>query len=189
MRSSANFNNVQATRHLYCSLVKPHLEYISVIQSPDQIKYKLLIERVQYKFFRSAAYKSAHRIDIRNQNYIPILKNLNLVSLEYRKRVANMMFLFRFINGNIGCPQLLELINFYAASRAFRFSRTFLPVTSSSRLQSLIQSTVSVELQTHIAPYWIFLWSLQIPLEKTQKQFFFPFLFCILLLLNQYFVH
>ena len=55
-RCTTDFAHPNTLKLLYCALVRSHLEYASVIWSPYQLKYKLLIERVQHSFLRFAAW-------------------------------------------------------------------------------------------------------------------------------------
>ena len=51
-RSCADFANPTTLCYLYNTLVRPHLEYASVIWAPRWAKYKVQLERVQHRFLR-----------------------------------------------------------------------------------------------------------------------------------------
>ena len=56
-RACSNLKNPKTLLYLYNTLVLPHLEYESVIWSPQMIKYKKELERVQRSFLRFLAYE------------------------------------------------------------------------------------------------------------------------------------
>lgn len=126
-RLATNFSNDQTTGLLYCALVRPHLEYASEIWAPQQATYKLLIERVQNKFLRLAACKLECKMSVMDHNYNIVSIRMRLPSLETRRTVANLLLLFKSINGIISCPQLLRSLNFYSPSKSVRHERSFLP--------------------------------------------------------------
>lgn len=50
MRSFKYFNNINTLRLLFCSLVRPQLEYAVIVWASYQIKYCAMIEKIQYRF-------------------------------------------------------------------------------------------------------------------------------------------
>ena len=118
IKRCTDFTNPRNFKLLYCTLVRPHLEYASVIWSPNQLKYKQLIERVQHSFLRFAAYRLGQSMAVTYHDYIPIMNQLNLRSLEFRRAETGLLFLFNIINSLINCLQ---------QSRSFRFTQTLLP--------------------------------------------------------------
>ena len=53
-RFARHFKKIETLRLLYVALVRPHVEYASIIWSPRHAKYIRAIESVQHKFFRFA---------------------------------------------------------------------------------------------------------------------------------------
>ena len=76
---------------LYKSLVRPHLEYGSVIWSPRLKKDKISLENVQRR-----ATKLLH--SLKNESYKNRLLNLGLPTLEYRRLRADMLQMYKFFN-------------------------------------------------------------------------------------------
>ncbi|KAK2575277.1 hypothetical protein KPH14_007662 [Odynerus spinipes] len=75
-RFTADFKTLPALRLLYCALDRPHLEYASIIWSPHQYKYQLMLERVQHKFLRYAAFKSGQPMARDNHDYSQVMNRL-----------------------------------------------------------------------------------------------------------------
>ena len=73
---------------LYCTLVRPQLEYSSELWSPSEIKYKLMLEGVQ----RGA---TKFILNYPSDCYKERLTKLNLLPLEYRRDMKDLIFLFK----------------------------------------------------------------------------------------------
>ena len=98
---------------LYKSLVRPHLEYASCIWSPQLKRDQDALERVQRRATKLVP-------ELKHLPYITRLKQLNLPTLKYRRRRADIIETYRIItnqhsiNGHCHCTicptkQLLEL--------------------------------------------------------------------------------
>ncbi|KAF0750660.1 Reverse transcriptase domain-containing protein, partial [Aphis craccivora] len=94
LRSSSEFQLASPFKALYCALVRPLLEYGSVLWDPSTACVSSSIERVHRKFLRIAAY----RLNIPHppHDYSPVLRVLNLSSLADRRHVSNLHFFLNF---------------------------------------------------------------------------------------------
>ena len=80
-----------ATRQLlYCSLVRPHLEYASNVWSPYMAKYKELIQNIQRR-----ATKFILNYPSPDVNYKQRLMKLNLLPLEFRREINDLILLYK----------------------------------------------------------------------------------------------
>ena len=77
---------------LYKSLVRPHLEYCSPAWSPKYVKDKELLERVQHRFTRFFT-------ELRKLEYTERLRRLGLWTLEERRNRADLIEVFKIVNG------------------------------------------------------------------------------------------
>ena len=77
---------------LYKALVRPHLEYCSCIWNPF-LKYNIdAVERVQRRATKMVP-------NLRELSYTDRLEKLNLETLDYRRRRADLLEAYRIING------------------------------------------------------------------------------------------
>ena len=105
--------NEEVFTMLYKALVRPHLEYASCIWSPHLKRDQDALERVQRRATKLVP-------GLKNLPYITRLQRLNLPTLKYRRRRADMLETYRImtnqhsITGHCHChlcptKQLLEL--------------------------------------------------------------------------------
>jgi len=78
---------------LYKSLVRPHLEYCTVAWSPYYSKDKDLLERIQHRFTGMVP-------GLKNLPYEERLMELRLRSLEERRVRADLIEVYKMVNGN-----------------------------------------------------------------------------------------
>ena len=78
--------------HLYKALVRPHVEYASSVWSPFKLRDIKLIEGVQRRATRLSR-------DLRNEPYNIRLTTLGLPTLQFRRERADMLQVFKILNG------------------------------------------------------------------------------------------
>ena len=78
--------------HLYKALVRLHVEYASCVWSPFKLRDMKLIEGVQRRATRLSR-------DIRNEPYNIRLTTLGLPTLQFRRERADMLQVFKILNG------------------------------------------------------------------------------------------
>ena len=81
---------------LYCTLVRPRLEYACNVWSPYTAKQKALIENVQRR-----ATKFILNYPPSDISYIERLKTLKLLPLEFRREISDLILLYKFRSGTI----------------------------------------------------------------------------------------
>ena len=114
-----NEMSVNTLRVLYCSLVRPCLEYASTVWSPYYNNGAIDIEKVQHKFVNYCLYRDR----LAGDNVIAA--NLNLRSLKFRRVVADLCFVYKLLNGLVDCPALLSRIKFKVPARNLRNCQLF----------------------------------------------------------------
>lgn len=139
-RSMANFNNPSTLRLLYLSLVRPILEYASVIWRPTYKGEISNIESVQHRFLRRLAFLSNTPMDRFDHDYKPIETAFYITPLESRRLVADAIFLQKILSGACNSIALESLFSFYSPPRPLRkfpLFRTDLRKPSLSHVDSI----------------------------------------------------
>jgi hypothetical protein len=130
-RVSTDFHLITPLKTLFCSLVRPILEYGSVLWDPSTASARSMIERVQRKFLRQAAYKL--KIVCPPHDYTPIQRLFSLEILADRRHSANLSFLSNLLSSKIDSPESLSRVSFNVLSRRTRSSVPFhIPFSSSN---------------------------------------------------------
>lgn len=104
---------------LYCSFVRSLLEYASVIWCPFSDVHIKRLERVQRKFTKFAILPLHITIDP-PPSYETRCAFVNLQSLEIRRSIQSLLFLYDIINYNINCSELLTQVRFNVPCRLLR---------------------------------------------------------------------
>jgi len=89
------------------SVVRSKLEFNSTVWSPYLNTQIQCIENVQNRFFRFMPYK-CNIIRVPHSSYQPLLNTFNIQSLSKRRKVNDLIFLFKLLNGYFFCPELLS---------------------------------------------------------------------------------
>ena len=91
---------------LYKSLIRPHLEYGNLIWGPFFKQDAQLVERVQRRATKLIS-------DLSQLDYQERLKQLNLPSLQHRRRRGDMIFTYKIIRGKVN----LDVKDFFVLSQ------------------------------------------------------------------------
>ena len=114
-RVSKDFHDRSIRLLLYVSLVRPLLEYASSLWSPYTVKHKKLIENIQRRATKFILdYPS-------NVNYTERLAMLNILPLEHRREIIDLILLFKSKTGliNANLQNLLQPASSGYATRNF----------------------------------------------------------------------
>jgi hypothetical protein len=120
-RTFHDFNNLMYLKVLYCSLVRSSHEFGTLLWNPNQLQFIKKLEKVQKNFLRFYAYKTMRL----NQNMDEIANFAGLKSLKTRQLVFNSTFVYKILNGEIDCPELLHKIGLKVPSFNSRHNLPF----------------------------------------------------------------
>ena len=111
-RTCRDFDDHKTLRTLYCALVRSNLEYCSSIWSPYTTKGIEKLERVQ---------RRATKFILKTEDtYACRLNKLNLLSLEKRRLLADVTFLYKALNGIIDI-NVEPYVDFYKETDHYSF--------------------------------------------------------------------
>ncbi|XP_046681349.1 uncharacterized protein LOC124368119 [Homalodisca vitripennis] len=110
------------------SIVRPVLEYGTVIWYPYQLGHVEDLKRVQTRFLRMLGARLGYAY--METPVLQLEQRFNLQSLYHQRIIIDLLFLFKLINGLVDCPALLEMVDL-SVPRGTRsrtvFCRKFLP--------------------------------------------------------------
>lgn len=115
-----DFQCPHVTKNLYVSLVRPLLEYCSVVWSPYKDVDVKRLESVQKQFVLFALRNVPWSHRYRLPPYESRLGLLNLDSLSERRRLATACFTFKAIRGELKVPEISNKYRFEVPSRLTR---------------------------------------------------------------------
>lgn len=124
-RWSKEFNDPYTTKLLYTSMVRPILEFGSILWTPYYETYIIQLESVQKQFLIFALRGLNWNPDVNLPPYEHRLKLIDLPTLKSRRVMLSITFLQNLINGGINSSFLLNLINFNIPTRP---TRHFYPI-------------------------------------------------------------
>ena len=102
-RTCRDFDDCKTLRTFYCALVRSNLEYCFLIWSPYTKKSIEKLEKVQ---------RRATKFILKSEDcYASCLKKLNLLSLEKRRLLADVTFLYKALHEIIDIDVNLMLIS------------------------------------------------------------------------------
>lgn len=120
-RWAKEFTDPDITKQLYTSLVRPILEYGSVIWDPQYNVHSNHIESVQKQFLLFCLRGLQWNPSINLPSYPSRLSLIKLPTLKSRRIMLNVSFMLNIINGDISSEFLLENITFNVPQRPTRY--------------------------------------------------------------------
>jgi hypothetical protein len=126
-RLSTEFRDPYTLKALYVSLVRSRLEYACCVWQPFYAVHIDRIERIQEKFVKYAL----RRLGWDPSSVLPPYRGrcslINLETLDVRRRIARVMYVFDILSGRVSSPHLLAEVGLRAPTYPTR-RREFLHI-------------------------------------------------------------
>lgn len=121
-RWAKDLKDPYVTKLLFISLVRPIVEYASVVWTPQYNIYSNMIESVQKQFLLFALRQTYCNSGFSLPSYEMRLKLINLPTLLSRRKMLNALFVLKILSGDVYSPTLLGMINLNVPCRNLRRS-------------------------------------------------------------------
>jgi hypothetical protein len=133
IRNSKNFKNIQTLTVLYFAIVRSNLEFASLIWNPYSATLSEDLEKIQKRFLKYLYFKTFEYYPS-ELAYSELLQGFGIHTLEKRRSVASLLFLYDILRGRIQEPALLSKININVPRVNSKCTLTFRPPTSRTNL-------------------------------------------------------
>ena len=104
---------------IYCSIIRPVLEYASVVWKPSTQRLSDRLESIR-KLSRYAVSLLPWEPGSQHPPYEDLLMLLGLPQLKDRRQIAHQLFVSGLLTGNIDSPILLQQLDIYAPTEPLR---------------------------------------------------------------------
>ena len=125
IRNCSYFKSTAPLEMLYCSLIRPKLEYCTQIWSPHDSCLINDVESIQRKYLKFLHFKK-HGVYPEIGSSAEILRSeFKMDSMEKRRIFNDINFVRKLINGDVESTHLIGTLNFYVPRINSRYHPTF----------------------------------------------------------------
>ena len=125
LRNGRAFENLSTLGVLFDSFVRSKLEYAAIIWHPIYQVGVDLLESVQRRFVKYLAFRQDGTYPARGTPQSLLLGRFSLISLDDRRKMMAICFLYKLINNKIDCISLLNQLTFCVPRQNSRHPSTF----------------------------------------------------------------
>lgn len=127
VRNCSSFTNIRTLRALYCALVRSRLEYGAIVWNP-LLKCEIqALESVQRRFLKFIAYVATGEYPPNGFDHSLLLESCDVQSLEHRRTVFTLRFLYQLVHGRFDSPELVSCLSWRVPSFNSRSCLAFIP--------------------------------------------------------------
>lgn len=134
IRNSRGFNDVSVLFLLFNTFVLSKLEYASIIWNPGYQTYSCSLEGIQRKFLKFVSFTLDGSYPTVGTPHQELLSRHNVLSLDSRRKMHSLIFLYKIIYSKLDCPTILGQLNFNIPAIATRHTDTFYLSTTRTNL-------------------------------------------------------
>ena len=139
MRIGREFRDSRTIESIFNIFVRPKLEYASVVWNSITKSSQAKLEKIQSKLVRFLAYKQTG-IYPAQENYRNLCINFQIMSLEQRRSLNDMMFLYNILNNEIDCIELVSKFSLRVPSTKTRKENNIFFHNTKAKTQLMLKS-------------------------------------------------
>lgn len=125
VRNMKGFKYLDTLRLLFITFVRSKLEYASVVWSPIYHIHITSIERVQRRFFKSAAFVLDNSYPYRGTPQEVFYERFNMSSLINRRAMHSVILLYKIVNNTLNSENIVALLDFHVPRYSARSNHLF----------------------------------------------------------------
>lgn len=76
------------------------------------LKYIDALEKIQKRFLKYLTFRKTQIYPLPGSDYVTLCNDFNFLTLAERRLIDQAIFIFKLLNHNISCPNLLNYIDF-----------------------------------------------------------------------------
>jgi len=127
IRNAGNFKKIQTLMILYFNLVRSNLEFGFLIWNPSHSSASSKgLEQIQKRFLKYLYYKTFQYYPT-EIGYRELLQGFEILSLDRRRSIASLLFLYDIIREKIRNSDMLTKVNINVPRINSRYKSTFCP--------------------------------------------------------------
>lgn len=108
IRQTKTFKDPEVPIIIFNCYVRPIIEYCSQIWNPSYAVHSTKIEKLQKQFLYHLAFADNRCRTL--TSYQSRLTHYKMSTLEHRRKIADVLFLYKIVNGLIDCPDMVANI-------------------------------------------------------------------------------
>ena len=125
LRNCSEFRNTQVLKRLYVALVRPLVEYNTIVWSPSTACTINMLEGIQRKFLKYIHLKNTGSYPVRGYPNHLLLEEFQLYALERRRTYFEVVFILKVATGKIDSTEILERLKFRVPRASARIQDIF----------------------------------------------------------------
>lgn len=125
IRNTKQLRNITSIKCSYFSFVRTKLEFCALVWYPYYVCQIISLKKIQRRFLKFLYFLTHHVYPVRSFDQSKLLDEFEISSLNFRRIIAWITFLYKLLHGKIDAPHILSRISIHVPRSNLRFSIDF----------------------------------------------------------------